>query len=100
MGARVAADKSFTFATTKMAREWLEGTWWDHLNDEIPVVSDFRYLGAHLSTSSGCISKTLDKRWENTKRNMGRHEHWTKRNNRTLMNRRNKGNIRTRGVID
>ena len=61
MGARVAADKSFNFATTKEAREWMENTWWDHLNDVIPVVQDFRYVGAHLSTSQSCVSKTLEK---------------------------------------
>ena len=64
MGARVAADKSFNFATTKEAREWMENTWWDHLDDGIPVVNDFRYLGAHLSTSQSCVSKTLETRWE------------------------------------
>ena len=44
MGSKVAADKSFMFATTKTARDWFKDTWWETLHASIPVVPDFRYL--------------------------------------------------------
>ena len=45
-----------------MARDWLNNTWWEGIQSEIEVVENFRYLGAHLTTSGSCMSKTLDKR--------------------------------------
>ena len=63
MGARPAADKSYNFSTTKVGRDWLENTWWCYIQDAIPVVKDFRYLGAHLTTGGRCLSATIDKRW-------------------------------------
>jgi len=64
MGAKVAPDKSYNFASTEAARRWLADTWWEGINDKIAVVKDFRYLGAHITTARSCVSSTLDKRWE------------------------------------
>ena len=63
MGARVAPDKSYNFASSSEARKWLEQTWWDGIRSKIEVVPDFRYLGAHINTAKHCVSNTLDERW-------------------------------------
>ena len=59
MGANVAPDKSYNFASTKVAMEWLRNTWWAGIRSNIEVVNDFRYLGAHLNAKDTCASKTL-----------------------------------------
>jgi len=64
LGARVAPDKSYNFASTVAANKWLADTWWEGIGAKIEVVKDFRYLGAHLSSGRTCISSTLQKRWE------------------------------------
>ena len=65
MGARVAPDKSYNFASTIKANKWLSETIWEHIGSDIQVITDFRYLGAHLTTRHAASSNTLDKRWEN-----------------------------------
>ena len=50
MGARIAPDKSYNFASVKEGKKWLRETWWGHIQGHIGVVDDFRYLGVHLST--------------------------------------------------
>ena len=50
MGAKVAPSKSFNFASCKLARDWLQETWWEEIGAFINVQMDFRYLGTHLST--------------------------------------------------
>ena len=67
MGAKVAPDKSYNFASCLKARNWLKETMWKHIDSSIHVISDFRYLGAHLTTRQATNSSTLDKRWEKTK---------------------------------
>ena len=62
MGAKVAPSKCFNFATTPTARKWLEDTWWHNLGAKIPVVKDFRYLGAHINTGGGRKAATIDTR--------------------------------------
>lgn len=62
MGAKPAADKSYNFTTFKEGRGWMEQTYWHHLQETIPVMKDFRYLGAHLSTGHKCVSRTLGTR--------------------------------------
>ena len=64
LGARVAPDKSYNFASTMSARKWLADTWWEGIGAKIEVVKDFRYLGAHLSSGRTCTSSTLQRRWE------------------------------------
>ena len=62
MGAKVAPDKSYNFASTNKVRQWLRDTHWELINSSIEVISDFRYLGAHLTTRENTSSSTLDKR--------------------------------------
>ena len=64
MGAKVAPDKSYNFASTSTARRWLDDTWWEGIGAKIAVVKDFRYLGAHITTGQACVSSTLTKRWD------------------------------------
>ena len=63
MGAKVAPDKSYNFASTREGKAWLKDTWWSGVRSKIEAVDDFRYLGAHLTTKMNCISSTLEKRW-------------------------------------
>ena len=44
MGAKVAPDKSFNFASNGTFTKWLQETTWEHLQQGIDVVKDFRYL--------------------------------------------------------
>ena len=64
MGAKVAPYKSYNFASCLKARNWLKETMWKHIDSSIHVITDFRYLGAHLTTRQATNSSTLDKRWE------------------------------------
>ena len=66
LGARVAPDESYEFASTTAAKTWLADTWWEGIGAKIEVVKDFRYLGAHLTSGRTCTSSTLHKRWEKT----------------------------------
>ena len=43
---------------------------WKHIDSSIHVITDFRYLGAHLSTRQATNSSTLDKRGENAKQQL------------------------------
>ena len=61
MGAKVAPDKSYNFASCKKARSWLKNTLWKHIDSGIEVIQDFRYLGAHLTSAKATCSSTLDK---------------------------------------
>ena len=70
MGAKVAPDKSYNCASCKKARNWLKETMWKHIDSNIHVNSDFRYLGAHLTTRQATDSSTLDKRWGKTNSNL------------------------------
>ena len=62
MGANVAPDKSYSFANCKKTRSWLKATMWKHINGNIEVITDFRHLGAHLTTRHATSVSTLDKR--------------------------------------
>ena len=70
MGAKVAPDKSYNFASNLIAKRWLEETIWEHIESGIQVITDFRYLGAHLTTRHAASSSTLDKRWEKAKQQL------------------------------
>ena len=41
MGARVASAKSYNFASVKTARDWLDSTVWEGIQERIQVVKDF-----------------------------------------------------------
>ena len=64
MGARVAPTKSYNFASSKKAAEWLKKTTWDHIGAKIKMVNDLRYLGSHLTTRLKPTSSTLGARFE------------------------------------
>ena len=64
LGARVAPGKSYNFASNKKAASWLRKTTWKFIGTTIDVVTDFRYLGAHVTTRNVPTSATLDARWE------------------------------------
>ena len=63
MGAKVAPDNSYDFASNVIAKRWLNETIWEHIDSGIQVITDFRYLGAHLTTRHAASSSTLGKRW-------------------------------------
>ena len=67
MGAKVAPDKSYNFASSNKVRRWLKTTLWEQTDSSIEVITDPRYLGAHLTTRQATSSSTLDKRWDNSK---------------------------------
>lgn len=50
MGAKVAASKSFNYASCHEAKEWLSNTLWPEIAAGVEVVDDYRYLGAHISS--------------------------------------------------
>ena len=64
LGARVAPDKIYNFASNSKAASWLRKTTWKFIGTTIEVVSDFRYLGAHVTSRNVPTSATLDARWE------------------------------------
>ena len=70
MGAKVAPDKSYNFASCLKAKTWLSQTHWEHINSSIKVITDFRYLGAHLTTRHAANSSTMDKRWDKAKQQL------------------------------
>ena len=64
MGAKVAPNKSYNFASGRKAATWLRETTWEFIDATIEVVTDLRYLGAHLTTRQEPTSATLEDRWE------------------------------------
>ena len=64
MGAQVAPDKSYNFASIIKANTWLSETTWEQIGSDIQVITDFIYLGAHLTTRHAASGSTHDKRWE------------------------------------
>ena len=45
MGATIAPDKSYNFASNDKASRWLQNTFWSGIQGGIQVVADFRYRG-------------------------------------------------------
>ena len=64
MGAKVAPNKSYSFASGRKGATWLSQTTWEYIGATIEVVIDLRYLGAHLTTRQEPTSATLEARWE------------------------------------
>ena len=58
IGAKVSIKKSFNFASHKAARKWLGTTVWPTLKSQIAVLSNFRYLGAHISIGTRMANST------------------------------------------
>lgn len=61
MGAKVAPDRGYNFASCIKAKKWLNETTWKHIDSSIQVITDSR----HASNSS-----TLDNRWEKAKQQL------------------------------
>ena len=61
-GARVAVNKSFTFATSPTTRHILHNYKWDEDGFTIPVTNSFRDLGTHLNFTRSNSGVTLTNR--------------------------------------
>lgn len=62
MGGKLAEGKSINFASNAEHRKWLEQSEWEATPGKgIEVVSDFRYLGSHM-TASGKANTTTNKK--------------------------------------
>ena len=70
LGAKVAPDKSYNFSSSNVVRSCLESTWWEGIQSKIEVNKDFRYLGAHITSSNKRNSKTLNARWDKALRQL------------------------------
>ena len=53
----------------------MKTTLWKHIDRSIEVITDFRYLGAHLTTRQATNSSTLDQRWEKAKQQLRKLRH-------------------------
>jgi hypothetical protein len=62
LGARIAADKSYTFSTHDAFRDYLRHRLWTLLNNKIPNILHCRDLGAHLNVSNALRGGTLTQR--------------------------------------
>ena len=62
MGAKVAPNKSFNFATHRKVKAWLADRIWPALNQTIQAVDELRYLGAHVTTTYDSVSGTIEAR--------------------------------------
>ena len=59
-----------TSPAAKQTRNCFNETMWKHIDSSIHVITDFRYLGAHLTTRHATNSSTIDKRWEKAKQQL------------------------------
>ena len=62
IGAKVANNKCFTFATDPKVRKNLAGFVWDKQGTKIPNVKSFRDLGAHMNLTTNANGATLTAR--------------------------------------
>mgnify|MGYP000397107837 FL=1 len=62
IGAKVANNKCFTFATDPKVRKNLAGFVWDKHGTKIPNVKSFRDLGAHMNLTANANGATLTAR--------------------------------------
>lgn len=63
MGATLAPTKSYNFASTRYAGQWLAATMWPSIPGPVAVLNDFRYLGAHISITGKTNGRTLTNRF-------------------------------------
>ena len=54
---------------------WLKETWWRHIDAHIDIITDFRYLGAHITMRADCRSATMNKRLDTALQQLGRLRH-------------------------
>ena len=64
VGARVATNKCFMFATDSLVRSYLSTYHWDADGSKIPVCNNFRDLGSHLNLTCSNNGSTLTKRMQ------------------------------------
>ena len=65
MGARIAPKKSLTFSSCPTSRKWLREHKWRRIQTKIPVINDYRDVGAHLNaTKVRKVGTTLSKRMQ------------------------------------
>ena len=62
IGAKVADNKCFTFASDKDTRKYLQNNKWRHNGKYIPLKNFFRDLGAHMNFTKTKNGATLTKR--------------------------------------
>ena len=62
IGARVATNKCFTFATDLYTRTYLANLNWDNKGTKIPNINSFRDLGGHLNLNKNLNGATLTAR--------------------------------------
>ena len=58
----MAPSKSYNFASHPKVKRWISKIKWDHIEENIDVVTDFRYLGAHITTRDSATSSTMNDR--------------------------------------
>lgn len=63
MGPKLAPSKSNNFASTPYGRKWLRNSRWPSIKGHVAVLQDFRYLGAHASTTGRKTGRTLRTRF-------------------------------------
>ena len=64
MGATLAPNKSFNFASTSQAMDFLASIEWEHLGgDKVQVSSAFRYLGAQISVTKDLAEQIVSERF-------------------------------------
>ena len=64
IGAKVAENKCFTFASDALTRNYLKNFKWRHSNKKIPNKTNFRDLGAHVNMTKTRNGATLTKRMQ------------------------------------
>ena len=68
MGAKVAAAKSYAFASDDALRHVIRVIQWAAISTKLEVVVGFRYLGAQVSTGSRMAKDVIDARLERATR--------------------------------
>ena len=75
LGARVATNKCFMFATNSKVRAFLAKFEWNDEGMKTPVCNNFRDLGTHLNLTNSCNGSTLTKRMDKAIK-MVKHLNW------------------------
>ena len=64
IGAKIAANKCFLFASETKTRSFLKNITWQNIETKIPIKNSFRDLGAHLNFTRSKSGSTLTERME------------------------------------
>ena len=62
IGANISTPKSFNFASHQSHRTWLTNTFWPTIKANITTLKSFRYLGAHINTTTKLNNATTKSR--------------------------------------